>query len=314
MIASYNQIISYFIAFMIFMISLYISPYYINGDQSLYRTVYNVLPTLNIYEGFIYYKNTLTAKEFVHFIITWIFSRIVEKDILMSFVNAIFAYYSMQLFIKWKASIYIAAIIVLTNYYFFVLYFAADRLKFGFLFFALALLNVGNSKFYVHSFLSLTSHAQLFIIYAAMIFNKSLIELKRVLSSGNIQKKFLISIICLFFVIILMFNQISHKFLLYFAMKDDFYISNLFKLSVFLILALIYSKRKTETISLFFPLFIVAFILGADRINLYGYFIFLYYALPINKGFNIGIIVTSVYFAYKSVFFVIKILETGNGF
>ncbi|RLA83985.1 MAG: hypothetical protein DRG78_02695 [Epsilonproteobacteria bacterium] len=313
MIISSKQF-SFFIAFLVFVISMYISPYYIYGDQSVYKPVYSALANLEYYNGFIYYIHNLTAREPIYYTIIWLFSRIVEKDVLMSFFNAIFAFYSMRLFIKWKTSLCIAAIIVLTNYYFYVLYFAADRLKFGFLFFVLALYNMENKKFFMHSLLSLTSHAQFFIMYASLIFNKFLTEFNRILIYAKIQKIFLISLIFIFIAVALMYSQISHKLSLYLAMKDGFYISDTFKLLAFLVLTLFYSKNKSESITLFIPLFVVAFLLGGERINLYGYFIFLYYALPVNRGLNIGIILTTLYFAYKTLFFSLKIIQTGNGF
>jgi hypothetical protein len=61
-------------------------------------------------------------------------------------------------------------------------------------------------------------------------------------------------------------------------------------------------------------LFIVSFILGGERINMYGYFIFLYYALPVNKGYNIDILVTAVFFLVKNYLFVASILSKGTGF
>jgi hypothetical protein len=232
------------VAFFIFSISIYIGPYYILGDQIPYKSVYNALPSLDFFNGFIYYKNNLSSIEPIYYIITWIFSRILEKDILMSFVNAVFAFYSFRLFVKWKASVYIAGIITLTNFYFYVFYFAADRLKFGFLFIAIALYNIENKRFFIYSFLSLMSHAQLFIIYISFVFNEFLIEVRRVFLFGKIKIVFLFSLILLIFILFLLYNQISEKTIAYLSIKNGFYISDVFKLFAFLILTLFYSKKR----------------------------------------------------------------------
>jgi len=305
---------SFFIAFLIFFISIYISPYYIYGDQTPYRHVYEMLPNLNIYEGFIYYKKYLTSSELAYYFIVWTFSRVMEKDILMALVNGIFAFLSMQLFIKRGSSLYISAALVLSNYYLYVLYFSAERLKFSILFFVIALLYIGKRKFYLYSFLSVMSHAQLFIMYGALIFKKFFDEFGRVLISGKIQKFFLIGLIFLSIAVFLMYNQISNKFLIYLSYKDGFYVSDMYKLLVFLLLTLYYSRNKFESILLFIPLLIIAFLLGGERINLFGYFIFLYYSLPVNRGINCGVIITIIYFAYKNMPYILKIIETGNGF
>jgi len=47
---------------------------------------------------------------------------------------------------------------------------------------------------------------------------------------------------------------------------------------------------------------------------LYGYFVFLYYALPVNKGINAGVLVTSAYFINASYGFMVNIFQHGNGF
>ena len=65
---------------------------------------------------------------------------------------------------------------------------------------------------------------------------------------------------------------------------------------------------------IFFPLFIAVFLIGGERVNMIGYFVFLYYALPINKGFNFGVLLTSAYFLAASFGFTINIIEHGDGF
>jgi len=130
---------SLLIALIVFALSLLIAPYYILNDQEHYRRVFEILPTLNFIDGFRHYSQALSSEELGHYAIPWIFSRFLEKDLLMGILNAIFAFYSMQLLIKWKASIYVAASIVLTNFYFYVLFFAAERLKVSFIFLTMAL-------------------------------------------------------------------------------------------------------------------------------------------------------------------------------
>ena len=45
-----------------------------------------------------------------------------------------------------------------------------------------------------------------------------------------------------------------------------------------------------------------------------GYFVFLYYALPIRNGLNIGVVATSIYFLFASLNFLTKVIEHGDGF
>jgi len=106
---------SAFVALIVFALSLLISPHYMLGDQEIYRRFFEILPTLSFADGFIHYSQTLTSIEPGYYTISWIFSRFLEKDLFISILNAILAFYSMQLLIRWRASIYVAASIVLTT-------------------------------------------------------------------------------------------------------------------------------------------------------------------------------------------------------
>lgn len=297
---------------MVFFISLYIGSQYTGGDQEFYRKVYAVLPTLGVVEGYQFFKVNLTSAEPGYYIIAWLFSRVLEKDIFVAIANTILAFVCMKIFLKWKASVYIASLIVLTNFYLYVLFFAAERLKFSFIFLAIAIIYVNHKRFYLFSALSLTAHAQTFILYMALLFDYFVVELKRVFALGRIKKPFLISCIGVFILLGFMYNQLETKF--YSHVNENFDIMDTLRLSLFLLLAAFYSRKKLETVSLFIPLYVVAMIIGGDRVNLYGYFIFLYYALPINKGINMGILGTSIYFIFKNYMFIDNIFKFGNGF
>lgn len=65
---------------------------------------------------------------------------------------------------------------------------------------------------------------------------------------------------------------------------------------------------------MFIPLFMAVFLFGDERINILGYFIFLYYALFVRRGLNVGVLITSVYFAYASYGHLVRIFKYGNGF
>ncbi len=299
---------SAFVALIVFALSLLISPHYMLGDQEHYRGVFEILPTLNFVDGFIHYSQALSSIEPGHYTISWIFSRFLEKDLFISILNTILAFYSMQLLIRWRASIYVAASIVLTNFYFYVLFFAAERLKVSFIFLTMALVYVNGSKFYFFSILSVISHIQILAVYVMLLFR----EFIRIITSGKIEKTLLIGLIAFFLTLVVMSGQIIEKFSAYAATGFD--IQSVYKLLVFYFMTLVYSRRRSEATILFIPLFIAALMIGDERVNMLGYFIFLYYAIPINKGFNVGIVLSSVYFLYRTIIFVHNVIVNGNGF
>mgnify|MGYP006410256205 FL=1 len=303
---------SAFVALIVFALSLLISPHYMLGDQEHYRGVFEILPTLSFVNGFIHYSQALSSIEPGHYTISWIFSRFLEKDLFISILNTILAFYSMQLLIRWRASIYVAASIVLTNFYFYVLFFAAERLKVSFIFLTMALVYVNGSKFYFLSVLSVISHIQILAVYVMLLFREFLIEFIRIITSVKIKKYFLIGLIAFFLTLVVMSGQIIEKFSAYAATGFD--IQSVYKLLVFYFMTLVYSRNRSDVTILFIPLFIAVLMIGDERINMFGYFVFLYYAIPINKGFNMGVVLTSAYFFYKTIIFVHNIIVSGDGF
>ncbi len=64
----------------------------------------------------------------------------VDHRFLMAVLNGVFAASAVRVFCECGARSWIAILLVLTNYYFYVLYVPAERLKLAFTFFALALI------------------------------------------------------------------------------------------------------------------------------------------------------------------------------
>ena len=156
----------------VFVLTLAVAPYYISGDQRSYINSYDGIADLSLAEGFAFYAATLGSTEIVHYLLTWLTSGFgIEKNFVMAVSNALLAYFSMRVFEKWRASVLVAVAIVITNFYMFVLYFAAERLKFGFLFLSVSILYLGQSKrFYMLVVLAVFLHIQVLLAYASMFF------------------------------------------------------------------------------------------------------------------------------------------------
>jgi hypothetical protein len=299
-------------AALVFSLSILILPFYTGGDPARYRKVYTALPDLGLTEGYIFYSLYLSSKEFVHFFLSWLASRFVEKDLFIAFANAILAYVAMTLFQKWKASSIIAFQIILTNFYFLGLFFETERLKFGFIFLALSMIFIDQIKrSYGFAFLALISHVQVAIVYVSMLFTFFVEKLLKMFRTAKISKAVLL-IPFVFIPLLLVKEQILAKFQDYY--KDERALVELVRILIFFLLALWYSKKKKETLIIFIPIFIAVFLVGGSRVNIFGYFVFLYYGLQIRRGWNFGVIATSLYFTYSSIGFLINVFQHGGGF
>jgi len=293
---------------LLFILTLVILPYYTEGDQRIYQEIYNYLPDFDLVEGFILYTLNLSSQEFSHFLLAWLVSPYVNHTIFIAILNWVFTYVVLSLFQKWGASFSISVTILFTNYYLLVLYFPAERLKFGFLFLALSLIHANSKKSFIFLTLALISHVQTIIFYICLFFS----YLVKTLRSKRLPKLIFVLPFILAIPLYFMSDQLILKFLAYSSAGGG--IAGLWKLAVFFLLSIYYSKDKVETTSLFLPLFFAVFLVGGERVNLFGYFLFLYYGLQFKGGRNYGVGITSVYYAYGSLIFIFNIFQYGTAF
>ena len=81
-----------------------------------------------------------------------------------------------------------------------------------------------------------------------------------------------------------------------------------------MLLTILYGQSRKQVIYLFIPLVFIVLLIGGDRVLMLGYFVFLYVGVQVNRGFNLGTILITVYFTAKSIDYVMKLIIYGNGF
>jgi hypothetical protein len=307
------------IAIVVYLTGLYIFPYYTFGDQFHYNKVYHEIGNINIRDAFIYYQAHLSSKELIHFLLTWTTSSMgIKKDVVMSLSNAALAYYAISVMRKMHVAYPIAIIIVTTNFYFMVLYFSAERLKYGILFSIISMLYINNIRqFIVISMLSVVSHVQMLLVYSSIGLRWFLVSVYGFMKTLKLKKALIIYpiiIIALLYVGKYLLQQhIITKYESYYQ-SFNFSISALPKVIIFMIASIWYSKNKIETMLLFVPIIFATYIVGGERINILAYLLFLYSMLRVNNGKNIPIYASSLYFAIKGYYFISKVIQHGNGF
>lgn len=312
-----QELVCVLLGFFVFLASLVLSGFYTEADQASYHSAYDLLPGVSWDAGRLMYESRVSSAEVVHFLVSLLGSSLeIDKDLLMSVCNGILAAYSMRLFLAWGADIRIAAAIVSTNFYVFVLYFAAERLKFGFLFLVLALLGTGKPvRMFVFSFISVWSHFSIFSIWLGAwlsdFFTKAS---KGELQSRSIWLTFALPAALIAVGLGFKSNYLLWKLTTYVATREAFSFTSLVPVLILLGLSCFYSKRLIGPVLSFVPVMIGIAILGSSRLNMLGYFIFLYYGLRANGGLNAGVLATLVYLAYKSFGLVSNIVVHGHGF
>ena len=305
-----NKFIRIILSVLIFFITYSIIGFYQFGDQLHYRLLYINLNELSLGDAFVLAKSSISSIEPVYIIISWISSNLnIEKDLVMSLANAILVYYAiavMQLK-KFNVSLLIIILIIL-NFYFIILFFAAERLRFAILFMFMFMTTINTKKSAMYILLSIISHVQMLILYLFVVFKNIVFKIKT-LYKFSFKTLFIMLSLTIF--LFLFKDYIIDKVSYY--MKNP-NLADLIKPLLFFMLSMFYSKNHKETILIFIPLFIGILLLGGDRLNMFGYLIFLYYGLQVNRGLNFGIVIVSIYFFIKSIFFIDNILTYGNGF
>lgn len=299
-----------------FFISLYISPFYTEGDQSYYREFYNqcLYEGYNLEQQIFCYKNSLGASEPVYFFISkFAHSLYLDKDLYIAIANAILTFFFVNIIFKyykviWHRQIFIS--LVLTNYYLIVMFFSAERLKFGFIFLALALLLASKKRMVLFA-VSLLSHIQMAIMIApyfiSKVFSKDSSKLVKILTVLSASILF----IGIFYY---MQGHIETKFNAYSNSDEgNIGIVGALKTSIFIILATI-STRKVLAIISGIPLIALAYFLGSDRIGMLAFIMYVGFVLYYKRKMDVLLFITMLYCSYKSVNFVSNIIQHGSGY
>ena len=304
---------------LVFIYSLYVGQFATEGDQVTYRALYEKIGKLSFNEATSYYFHWINSREIVHFVFSFIFSSNgIDKDLFIAISNGVLAYVSAAVLLQFNASKIIVFTIVLTSFYFNVLYFSAERLKFGFIFLMLSILFKDRKfLFYILSLTSIFSHVQMAINYLAFMFSLLVKQIKRMLVSGKMSKNILVitfvTIIC--GVLIFLFSElVPHMIGKFQNYITEIQLFDIAKILSIMSLAVFYSKNSWEAFWTFVPLVVLVSLLGSDRILMIGYFLFLYYGLQASRGLNLGVISTTIYFSLKSIGYLKGLIYFGNGF
>ena len=315
-----NTFLRITLLFFVFIISLILGNLYVGGDNNGYRTIYNGVADLDIARAYQLYNYIITTVEFVHFIFVWVASNLgIDRIFFLSMCNTFLAGLLIKVFDNLKVNFLVTSFFILTNFYLYVLFFTGERLKIGFIFFLLFFLF---RKKYVLSFfffgLAIFSHLQILILCLGRALQLFINEVKPLLFKLQFKRSLLFVLPMIVFVFFAINStQISGLPYLFFkitAYGGDRSIFDFLRMTIFLLIALYYTKDRLETLIYFLPLFIALYFVGEDRMNMIGYIFCLYYCLPYRAGLNLGVLITSLYFLYANIDFISKIIFYGNGF
>ena len=310
---SKNILISLLYAVFVAVFSYFMYAVYIGQDLKLYAYYYNNLPNKTLSEAFLFYRNTLGSKEPVYFIITFLAHDLVSKEVLMSLSNSFLAYFISRLILNANINILVWFMVV-TNYYLWVLYLPAERLKFGLMFILAAILY--SRRRYFFYLLSVMSHIQSFIsIYILLSFKVKYYISHFLRKPVHSTLSFLLMLTFIFSLLYIMKDQLVMKFEAYYNKEFDFY--GALKVVLFMFLSVLSFRNYIDKLSLaylFLPLVILSLLLGGDRIVMFAAVTFIGMSVYYKKGNCFSFYLVSIYFLAKSIEFFYNTFSKGYAF
>ncbi|MGJ7457426.1 hypothetical protein ACR80S_12775 [Halomonas sp. MA07-2] len=303
------------VASIVFVLSMIVSPFYIYGDQEFYRLVYDVIPNLNFADAAFFYQRTLSSNEIVHFSLVYFLGGVMSKEVMMSALNFLLAFASFRLLVNLGAYKSVAIFIVLTNFYLWILYLHAERLKVAciLMFFAWMVFDK-RFRFVVLSAIGLLAHVSTIIIFISSLLVYARDEIKQFFTGLRLNKVFFIALPLMAVVLVFSITQLYDKFLAYTDDADMMTVGQALRMLVFFGMSLIYAKKKSDVVIVYAFLMSMVVMFSGDRINMFGYLVFLFFSVHHRGGLNIGVVLTSLYFMTTTFGMVDRVVEYGNAF
>ena len=306
-----------YVGLTVLIISLIISSLYTGGDQIGYKNAYSLIEGLGIREAFPIYDHNVSSPEYMHFLITYIgVNAGISKDILMSVLNGLLAACSFKIFKLWGVDYRVSCLIIFSNFYFLVLYFAAERLKIGFIFLTFSLLHVKKPfKSYALAIFSIWSHFSLLFIYSAAWIHEFYGNSSLKTPPGE-RKKLLMFLLIIPPLVFVFYESkmLFWKLGTYVQQNANFSLMGIMPIVIIILMSGVYARDLLKSFFVFAPITIFIIIMGGSRLNMLAYFIFLSFALRVNGGINLGVLISSLYMLYKSIGFMSNVLDHGHGF
>ncbi len=309
--------LTFFIVLLVFSLSLIISPFYILEDQEIYREVYSGVQGKGLIEAYAYYKSKIFTKEIGHFIIIWLASDYFNKDLVMALINAALGYFSVKVLRQLGAHFLVVFSVVILGYYSWALFLSAERLKIS-ITFLMAAIFFSKSRNKIYSlfsyFFSLITHLQTLVIVVVLISGSYFKDIKRVLSYWRIPKRsffvILFSFISLVAITLFFSSHISSKINAYSSERTLF---DFIRISLFLFASLYYAPREPAKVLMIFSILYIAILfVGGERINVIGYYVFLYFCIRKRQGVNIGFFLVTAYYFLNLVNYLSNVFQCGS--
>jgi len=310
---SKDKLFSFLAAIGVFVFSLYLLPYGVEGDQFFYRNFYEGSIGLPYGELLEFQRSTIGSIEPLYGVLASLFSPYIGKDQFSAGLNFFLAYQAALYMRRARVVWWLIFVLIFCNYYSYVLLFSAERLKLSLILFLLFLNSKGWLRLLGFAAAPL-AHAQILILYFVGGILKGCQSLFDMLAMGVVKKKsLLLTLLAIVASSVLIAFLSSHIFDKLSRYQGEG-ISEIFKSVVFLVLALFFAPRKLECLLSFAPVIATAYFVGDARVNVFAFFLYLYYSLKVRRGVSFLNFLLLAYFLVQGFNFIDNLIHFGSGY
>jgi hypothetical protein len=246
--------------------------------------------------------------------ILWVGANLgIEKIGYISFLN-VFLISSLVLLVR-KNQVRLSMIfLLLTNFYIFVLLTSAERLKIAYIFTIIAVFFVGKARVFLLAFTPF-AHFQSVILLSCVALARFEGGIRDLIFNFCITKKSIL----IFLAFVSMGSIIAYFLYESIARKVDAYaelgsVSDLVNIMLLALIAVYVSRQRLRMLFLLLPLFPIILLIGATRVNMIAVSLVIYFLMIERRLHHPLIYLLMIYFSFKTIGYVDRILTTGHGF
>lgn len=285
------------------------STLYTGGDQLHYHQVYELISDKGLIESYLIYNNGLNSSELGHFILTWLASGLIEKNLFFTVLNTLLLIYGVLFLSRvTHRSPLLILTLLLTNYYIFVLMFSAERLKVAFLFlFAFMYYYQKISLRIPLLLMAIISHLSIALLIVSSFAPRLIRGFRRLILAGKLNIALLKYFILFTFVTVVLLDHIYNKIFGY--LLEYFDVFNILKITALAFFVSFFIKNQRSTYLLvLFALGVAAIILGDDRVNIFAFLYTQYHFLLHENLKSLPFVMIAIYVFLKTLEFIYKVV------
>jgi len=288
---------------------------YTEGDQRSYRLLYEALADAEPLEVIALANAYVGASEPISAYLLWAGATLgIDKDFYIALLNVLLLVGIFLLGKRYSVGV-IPLFLLLTNFYVIVLMTGAERLKIAYLLLIWAVL-WGGKKEIVLVGMSPLAHLQNFILFPGLLLANAADSIKHLVFSAKLKKRFFFTtgIVLVLLAVIFPFlcEAVLRKATVYLSLDiTPFEIVNLVVLSA---IAFVATKDRWRMALALIPMYPAVYLIGGSRLNMIAVTLALFFLMKERVLNHPLVMALLIYFSLKSIPFVQKIFNYGNGF